>query len=271
MNVLLTLLTLACIIPQGLSAQDLQQVNDETVKKYETVISSGSIPQELLALHGQLSDKNEAIRIKAVQALSLVGGPMSALLLRRSIDSSIERDSSVRSTAAKGLGDIGGRQALETLGIALNDPDVTVRLNTVEALRWAGTVFAVPFIQEALRNDNSIGVRLKAVQMLRKIGTQFSAQPLQEALMEDPNLGLRLRAADALGEIGKKERQVASMLGEALLTEKNSGIRLEIVKSLGLVREKAGLPYLANAMAVDKNLTVRMRATEIYGRVLGLQ
>ena len=89
--------------------------------------------------------------------------------------------------------------------------------------------------------------------------------------MEDPNLGLRLRAADALGEIGKKERQVASMLGEALLTEKNSGVRLEIVKSLGLVREKAGLPYLANAMPVDKNLTVRMRATEIYGRVLGLQ
>ena len=131
-------------------------------------------------------------------------------------------------------------------------------------------MFAIPFIQEALRKDPDIGVRLKAVHMLRKIGTQFSAQPLQEALMEDADLGLRLAAADALGEIGKKERQVAGMLGEALAQETDPGVRLEIVKSLGLVRERAGLPFLAAAMQ-DRDLTVRMRATEIYGRVLGLQ
>ena len=252
----------------GTFAQDLDQVNEETVKKYTTVIENGQIPQELVALHNQLSSRDEIIRIKAVQALGLVGGPMAALILRRSIDQTLERASSVRSEAAKSLGDIGGRQALETLGIGLKDRDVTVRLNTVEALRFAGTVFAVPFIQEALRNDRALGVRLKAVHMLRKIGTQFSTQPLQEALMEDANLGLRLAAADALGEIGKKERQVASMLGEAFTQERNSGIRLEIVKSLGLVREKAGLPFLAAAMD-DRDLTVRMRATEIYGRVLG--
>ena len=265
-----TFLVLAAFGLPGVNAQNLQQVNQETVKKFDTVVSSGKVPKELLALYGQLSARDDIIRIKAVQALSLVGGPMAALLLVRSIDDNLERVSAVRSEAAKGLGDIGGRQALETLGIALTDRDVTVRLNTIEALRWAGTVFAVPYIQEALRNDGALGVRLKAVHMLRKIGTQFSAQPLQEALMGDPNLGLRLAAADALGEIGKKERQVASMLGEAYLVEKNSGIRLEIVKSLGLVREKAGLPYLATAMK-DRDLTVRVRSTEIYGRVLGLQ
>lgn len=270
MRLISTILILIAFAPVGMVAQDLTQVNEETVKKYDKIISSGKIPQELQALYGQLSAKDDIIRIKAVQALSLVGGPMAALLLRRSIDDDLERVSAVRSEAAKGLGDIGGRQALETLGIALDDKDVTVRLNTVEALRWAGTVFAVPFIQEALRNDVSLGVRLKAVQMLRKIGTQFSTQPLQEALMEDRNLGLRLSAADALGEIGKKERQVANMLGEAWRTEKNSGVRLEIVKSLGLVRERAGLPFLAAAMN-DKDLTVRVHATEIYGRVLGLQ
>lgn len=254
----------------SVAGQDLDQVNEETVNKYTTVIENGQIPQELIALHNQLSARDEIIRIKAVQALGLVGGPMAALLLRRSIDQALERAPAVRSEAAKSLGDIGGRQALETLGIALNDRNVTVRLNTVEALRYAGTVFAVPFIQHALRNDRALGVRLKAVHMLRKIGTQFSTQPLQEALMNDRDLGLRLAAADALGEIGKKERQVASMLGEAYQQERNSGVRLEIVKSLGLVREKAGLPFLAAAMN-DRDLTVRMRATEIYGRVLGLQ
>ncbi len=269
--VLTAFLVFALSAPMRLAAQTLKQLNEETITKFDKVVESGQIPQELQALFTQLDDKNEVLRIKTVQALSLVGGPMAALLLRRAIDDDVERAAAVRSEAAKGLGDIGGRQALETLGIAITDRDVTVRLNTVEALRWAGTVFAVPFIQEALRNDKALGVRLKAVHMLRKIGTQFSTQPLQEALMEDPDLGLRLAAADALGEIGKKERQVASLLGEALNIEKDSSVRLEIVKYLGLVRERAGLPFLAVAMANDKNLTVRMRATEIYGRVLGLQ
>ena len=267
MRLLLAILLLA----SGLQTQDLDQVNRETIKKFETVTTTpGGIPQELQPLFDQLSARDDAVRIKAVQALGLVGGPIVALLLRRSIDQSLERVSAVRSEAAKALGAIGGRQALETLGIGLNDRDLTVRLNTIEALRWAGTVFAIPFIQEALRKDPDIGVRLKAVHMLRKIGTQFSAQPLQEALMEDADLGLRLAAADALGEIGKKERQVAGMLGEALAQETDPGVRLEIVKSLGLVRERAGLPFLAAAMQ-DRDLTVRMRATEIYGRVLGLQ
>ncbi|MEE2754144.1 MAG: HEAT repeat domain-containing protein [Candidatus Latescibacterota bacterium] len=269
--VLTAFLVFALSAPMRLAAQTLKQLNEETITKFDKVVESGQIPQELQALFTQLDDKNEVLRIKTVQALSLVGGPMAALLLRRAIDDDVERAAAVRSEAAKGLGDIGGRQALETLGIGITDRNVTVRLNTVEALRWAGTVFAVPFIQEALRNDKALDVRLKAVHMLRKIGTQFSTQPLQEALMEDPDLGLRLAAADALGEIGKKERQVASLLGEALNIEKDSSVRLEIVKSLGLVRERAGLPFLAIAMANDKNLTVRMRATEIYGRVLGLQ
>jgi HEAT repeat protein len=192
----LLLFALSALLP--LAAQDLPQLNDETIKKFETITSSGKFPQELQALFTQLDDKNQALRIKAVQALSLVGGPMAALLLIRSIDDDMERAPAVRSAAAKGLGDIGGRQALETLGIAIKDRDVTVRLNTVEALRWAGTLFAVPFIQEALRSDPSLGVRLKAVLMLRKIGTQFSTQPLHEALMGDRDLGLRLAAADAL-------------------------------------------------------------------------
>ncbi|MBS11097.1 MAG: hypothetical protein CME19_05770 [Gemmatimonadetes bacterium] len=267
------ILLLITLLTSPLTAQDptqLDVLNEKTVRKYTEVVDNGRIPQKLQVLHNQLSARDEIVRLKTVQALALVGGPMAALVLRRSIDDDLERSAAVRSMAAKGLGDIGGRQALETLGLALTDKDVTVRINTVEALRWAGTVFAVPFIQEALRNDRNLGVKLKAVHMLRKIGTQFSTQPLQEALMNDADLGVRRASADALGEIGKKERQVASMLGEALVNEGNSSIRLEIVKSLGLVREKAGLPYLAAAMN-DRDLTVRMRATEIYGRVLGLQ
>ena len=59
-------------------------------------------------------------------------------------------------------------------------------------------------------------------------------------------------------------------LGEAYRQERDVGVRLEIVGSLGEVRERAGLSYLEEAMR-DGNPTVRIRATQVYGRVLGLQ
>ena len=195
---------------------------------------------------------------------------MSALLLSQAMEDSLERDPAIRIEAAKGLGDIGGRQALEVLGIGLSDRDASVRKRVVQALRWAGTVFAVPYIKEALENDRAVDVRLEGVKMLRKIGTQFSINPLQAALMDDRDVSVRLAAADALGEVGKKERVVAKFLGSAFQVERNAGVKLEIVRSLGLVRDRAGVPYLQVAMQ-DRDLTIRLRATEVYGRVLGLQ
>ena len=222
-------------------------------------------------------------------------------MLTQAIDDSLEGDAAVRIEAAKGLGDIGGRQALSVLGIALDDSDPTVRMRTVESLRWAGTVFSIPYIQEALRNDPLVGVRLEAVRMLRKIGTQFSIQPLEEALVTDREPGVRIAAADALVagrehdgdaaraglhqlgvdalhvrhggllvEVGKKEKDAARALGGAYTNERDIGVRLEIVGSLGLIRDRAGLMFLTTAMN-DRDLTVRMKATQVYGRILGLQ
>ena len=272
LNPITTLLTLilGAGLPSVAAPQDLDELRATTKDKYTKVVTGGQIPTELQILYKQLSDRDPAVRIKAVQSLSLIGGPMSALILAQAIDDSLERDAAVRIEAAKGLGDIGGRQALEVLGIGLDDRDATVRKRTVASLRWAGTVFAVPYIQAALRGDQEIGVRLEAVRMLRKIGTQFSVQPLVEALMGDRDNGVRIAAADALGEVGKKERQVARFLGEAYRQEKDMGVKMEIVGSMGLVRDRAGLPFLREAME-DRSSTVRMHATQIYGRVLGLQ
>ena len=264
----LALLLLGLVAP--LAAQTMEELRATTLEKYESVVTGGKIPSQLQPLYIQLTDRTPSVRIKAVQSLALIGGPMGALLLVRAINDSLERNTAVRIEAAKSLGEIGGRQALESLGFGLDDRDATVRKRTVEALRFAGTVFAVPYIQAALRQDRAVGVRLEAVKMLRKIGTQFSVQPLVEALMEDRNTTVRRAAADALGEVGKKERQVARSLGEAYRQERDLGVKLEIIGSLGLMRNRAGLPFLQEAMQ-DRNLTVRMRATEVYGRVLGLQ
>lgn len=267
-QMLVLLAGLALVAPAA--AQTLEKLSTETKKKYTIAVTQGQVPPNLQTLHTQLSDRDAAVRIKAVQSLSLIGGPIGALLLSQTMDDSIERITAVRIETARGLGEIGGRQALEVLGIGLEDRNVTVRKRVVEALRWAGTVFSVPYIQEALRNDRDVGVRLESVRMLRKIGTQFSIQPLVETLTGDRDVSVRLAAADALGEIGKKEIQVAQFLGEAYRQEKDTGVKLEIVGSLGLIRNGSGLPYLREAM-LDRNPTVRIRATEVYGRVLGLQ
>lgn len=269
-----------CIHP--LQAQSLDELIASTWAKYNQVVSTpGGVPIELQPLHLQLFDPNPAVRIKAVQGLSLAGGPMAALLTIRAMDDSTEKVAAVRIEAAIGLGEVAGRQALEVLGVGIADPDQTVRMRVIESLRWAGTVFAVPYISLALNGDarngrpkdKVIGVRLEAVRMLRKIGTQFSVNPLADALTgpnQDKDITIRKAAADALGEIGKKERDVARYLGGAYTTEKNLSVKLEIIKSLGLVRDRAGLPYLEVAMK-DRNTSLKMRATQVYGRVLGLQ
>lgn len=260
------------------SAQTMDELVETTRQKYQEVISTGQVPAELQPLHIQLTDREPSVRIKAVQGLALAGGPMGALLLLPAMDESLERDPAVRIEAARGLGDVGGRQALEVLGVGLLDRDATVRMRVIESLRWAGTVFAVPYIAIALNGDPSVnrpadrevGVRLEAVRMLRKIGTQFSIQPLVDALFRDRDATIRKAAADALGEVGKKERDAARYLGEAYQQEKDMGVKLEIIGSLGLIRDQAGLPYLQAAMQ-DRDITLRMRATQVYGRVLGLQ
>jgi len=248
----------------------LPQLTNQTKSKYTTAVSQNQIPADLRPLYNQLLSRDAAVRVKAVQGLSLIGGPTSALLLAHAIDDSLELDAAVRIEAAIGLGEIGGRQALRVLGIALDDKDPTVRMRAVQSLRWAGTVFSIPYIQEALRSDRLVGIRLEAVRMLRKIGSQFAIQPLEEALVTDREAGVRIAAADALGEVGKKEKDAARALGSAYAQERDTGVRLEIVGSLGLIRDRAGLPFLVTAMN-DRDLTVRLKATQVYGRILGLQ
>lgn len=271
------------------TAQRLDEMIETVRKEYEAIIgTSGKIPAAFQPLHIQLSDPQPMVRIRALQGLALVGGPTAALLMASAMDDSTESSASVRIEAARGLGEVGGQQALKVLGLGLKDPDATVRMRVLESLRWAGTVFAVPYINIALNGDITfpggtptvhrpqdpvLGVRLQAIRMLRKIGTQFSVQPLADALTgprKDGNSAIRKAAADALGEIGKKERDVARYLDVAYRTETDMGVKLEIIGSLGLVRDRAGLPALQIAMQ-DPNLTLRMRATQVYGRVLGLQ
>lgn len=261
---------------QGTSAS-LAALNAATLSKFNTVLATPTPAQaqdlsDLLPLYRNLSAREEVVRLEAIQALGLVGGPMAALLLVHAVSDSLERSSAVRAEAATQLGEIGGRQALETLGIAICDRNVTVRIRAVEASRFAGTVFAIPYIDEVLKHDTDSGVRLEGVRILRKIGTAFSVIPLETVLRNDGDLGVRLAAADALGEVGKKERSVAGVLGSVLTsgTERNVSVRLEIVKSLGLVRDKAGLTHLTTAMHSDPDLTIRRQATETYGRILGL-
>jgi HEAT repeat protein len=277
MRTIAVLFFLLCVALPAHS-QTLNELISLTWQKYNDVISTGQIPAELQPLHIQLTDRDPSVRIKAVQGLSLFGSPMGALLLLPAMDDSLERVAAVRIETAKGLGDVGGRQALEVLGVGLQDRDPGVRMRVIESLRWAGTVFAVPYIAMALNGDPAsnkprdpqVGVRLEAVRMLREIGTQFSVQPLVDALIMDRDAMIRKAAADALGEVGKKERDAARYLGEAYQQEKDPGVKLEIIGSLGLVRDQAGLPYLKQAM-LDRDITLRMRATQVYGRVLGLQ
>ena len=202
-----------------------------------------------------------------------MGGKTSVMFLRDAVDVAVEKDTAVRIEAVKAIGQIGSlpesRIVLEVLNIPLVDPDETVRKRTMQALRNTGTAFACPYLGEAIRRDRSVSVRLEAVEMLLRIGTRFAIPPLADAL-RDRNESVRRRAADALGKIGQLEANVADILGLAFAGERSVAVRIEIVGALGMVREHSGLEYLKVAM-LDRDPTVRKRATEVYSRVIAFR
>ena len=68
-----TLVTAATLHAQPAPSQ-MDNLNIETAEKYQTIVDAGSFPQELAPLFNQLDAREEAIRIKAVHSLALVGG-----------------------------------------------------------------------------------------------------------------------------------------------------------------------------------------------------
>ncbi len=111
--------------------------------------------------------------------------------------------------AARALGKIGDRMAVEPLVILFHDPASTprVRLAAADALLELKSAPAVVTLLGALRRD-SAQVRCNAAAVLGQIQATWAVEPLVGAL-EDPHQAVRRSAAVALRRIGTPEAVAA--------------------------------------------------------------
>jgi HEAT repeat protein len=217
----------------------------------------------IFALQSMLQDRTPEIRRKAAQGLSRVGGRQAVIILRRGL---ADRDTQVRIAVVEALGFVGGRLALTVLSEALKDRDPSVRLRAVEALKDAGTVAAIPILSKAFE-DRESSVRLHAALMLRKIGHRDGVPVLGRAVMADRDASVRAACARYLGTVGVKDPRAVGILRRVVTGDSSPAVRVRAVESLAYVQLPQAIPVLQTALA-DRDPGVRIRATEVMGRVL---
>lgn len=188
------------------------------------------------------------------------------------------KDWRVRTEAAKILGEIKDKRALEPLIKALCDENSNVRFKARSALKkidpsWRETETAkklVPFFIQALSNKNA-EVREEAARVLGEIGDKRAVEPLIKAL-GDKYLEVRSAAVFSLGNI-KDARAIEPLI--KMLCDKNNTFRLavvmaldEIIKlvTLGMINDEP-ITDLFIKYLNDKDWRIREGAAFLLGRI----
>jgi len=145
-------------------------------------------------------------RNRAVVLLARLG-PMVVPALFATLDDA--RTAAERGGAADALGRIGDSRAVTHLLRALEDPAMTVRRASINALLRLEAMNAVPRIARLLEVDESSGVRVIAAGVLGKFEDPRAVPALVRAL-GDVQWYVRQAAATALGQIGDR-RAIAAL------------------------------------------------------------
>ena len=221
-----------------------------------------------------------AVEPTAVALLSKVRGEAHAALVavfeRRGMGERAHRDLTARGAvrrarAAEVLGNLGRREAVDSLMALLRDHDPDVRAVAARSLgriaepRAAGPLLeslagrrpvppqavaqavmrmgatAQPALAEALDHEAEL-VRATAVEVLGLVGAITAAARVVDALRRDESLDVRERAAAALGRLGT--RSALPPLLEAVEPERAPALRAIAARALGDLGAVAAAPAL---------------------------
>ncbi|TLY32549.1 MAG: HEAT repeat domain-containing protein [Nitrospirae bacterium] len=217
------------------------------------------------ALIPMLGDSIKECRDGAVDDFAAIGAAAGERLVAALRDERWR----VREGAAKALGLIKDRRAVDGLIAALRDRDGSVRTIAAEALGRIGDPKAIKGLM-ALFKDTSKLVRVAATIALTQIG-----DPTVETLIEglkDENFQVRLHSVQALGGITSDYPTGRSWLRDsrpvphliALLKDKDRAVREDAAIALGMIGDPSAVPALVEAM---QDGAVRVRAIMALGMI----
>jgi aminopeptidase N len=138
------------------------------------------------------------------------------------------------------------------VGQLAGDPDVTGRLDAVEALEEFG-VDAVEALSRAAASDAAWSVRQKAVEVLGRIDEAGTTAGILPAA-KDADARVRETAMAALGK--KSRAEAGPTLAAACASEAHPYVRAEAARSLGRVKAEGAFETLKGLLAVDSHENV---------------
>ena len=221
--------------------------------------AESAIPALVAALKHGAAKK---MRWWAIDALGNIG-PAAESAIPAIAKALKHRDGSIRSCAARALGQI-GPVALPTLVSALKNAGPSLRASAAEALGeiGSGAESAVPALVAALKHDAERYVRESAASSLGKIGA--AAVPSLIVVLHDTDADARSYAANALGEIGPAAKSAVPALVEAL-KDADIGVRMSAETALPKIG-RAAVPALVEALT-DTSDDVRKSAAKTLGKI----
>ena len=140
-----------------------------------------------------------------------------------------EGDEVDRCYAARALGIMGDKEAVELLIDSLRDEDIDVCVDAVEALGRIGDISAAPSIIESLENDSSGEVCTVAAISLGQLRTEQAIEALKKVAIERPE---RIEWDDQWDRWWDVQLEAIKTLGEVGL-ESNVQIMLDIIDDEG--------------------------------------
>lgn len=284
----------------------LEALRDEAVRVRESVVEAlGKLGGKtaLSALLDVLANEVEeaSVRGNAIYALSKFKGeaaresitPEEKLLRVTGLTQALTyKDASLRSSAAKALGELGNRAAIPALKNALQDSNKFVRAHATESLakldceagivalsqilenrdfdftfqdaiqalgQWQSEA-AIPVLTKVLEFSDG-RTRSNAIQALGRISSEATVPALSAAL-ESGEYAVYSEAAEFLGRLGS-EAAIAALL-QAVHNSKSS-VRSSAVNALGKLNHTSVIPTLLQALQ-DPDPFVRQTSIKALGR-----
>lgn len=209
-------------------------------------------------LVNMLSEQDETLRVRAANALSEVGSPaVKALLSAMRSDNDLKRWG-----AAKALGEMRCKDAVDELIKATKDKSENVRIASVVSLGRIGSLEAVPALLEALR-DESEKVRWHAYNALQQFGSAASPAAI-DILERTKETEAKERIVRLLGS-WKAAAAADELLNQ--LRSQSEEVRAAAAWALGEIGSTAAANALLKLLESDESIEVKREAAHALGKM----